>query len=99
MQRRLLAETNLNLKKACELAQGMEPANRNAKEIQAKGSAEGLVHSIKGRSQKVQFPVQDALGWVILLKIAGVVVQVVPPSKCPPGQSALVQDVPPDSLP
>ena len=30
---------------------------------------------------------------------AGVVVQVVPPSKCPPGQSALVQDVPPDSLP
>ena len=71
MQRRLLAETNLNLKKACELAQGMEPANRNAKEIQAKGSAEGLVHSIKGRSQKVQFPVQDALGWVILLKIAG----------------------------
>ena len=28
----------------------------------------------------------------------GVVVQVVPPSKCPPGQSALVQDVPLDSL-
>ena len=31
--------------------------------------------------------------------VSGVVVQVVPPSKCPPGQSALVQDVPPDSLP
>ena len=47
MQRRLLAELNLDLKKACELAQGMEAANRNVKEIQSKGS-EGLVHSIKG---------------------------------------------------
>ena len=47
MQRQLLAEPSLDLKKACELAQGMEAANRNAKEIQAKGS-ESLVHSIKG---------------------------------------------------
>ena len=38
MQRRLLAEPSLDLEKACELAQGMEAANRNAKEIQAKGS-------------------------------------------------------------
>ena len=55
MQRRLLAEPSLDLKKACDLAQGMEAANRNAKEIQAKGS-ESLVHSIKGRSQKAQLP-------------------------------------------
>ena len=68
MQRRLLAELNLDLKKACELAQGMETANRNVKEIQSKDS-EGLVHSIKGWSQKA--PLQDVLGWVILLKIAG----------------------------
>ena len=47
MQRRLLAELNLDLKRACELAQGMEAVNRNVKEIQAKDSG-GLVHSIKG---------------------------------------------------
>ena len=48
MQRRLLAEPNLDLTKACEfIAQGMEAANRNAKEIQSKDS-EGLVHSIYG---------------------------------------------------
>ena len=35
MQWRLLEELNLYLKRACELAQGMEAANRNAKEIQA----------------------------------------------------------------
>ena len=33
MQQQLLAEPSLDLKKACELAQGMEAANRNAKEI------------------------------------------------------------------
>ena len=47
MQQWLLAELSLDLKKACELAQGMEAANRNAKEIQAKG-LESLVYSIKG---------------------------------------------------
>ena len=61
MQRRLLAEPNLDLKRACELAQGMEAANRNAKEIQAKDSG-GLVHSIKGRSQRAQLPCTRCLG-------------------------------------
>ena len=43
MQHQLLAEQNLDLKRACELAQGMEATDRiNAKEIQAKASA-GLV--------------------------------------------------------
>ena len=45
MQCRLLAEPNTDLKKACELAQGMEAANRSAKEIQAKDLA-CLAHSI-----------------------------------------------------
>ena len=68
MQRRLLAEP---LKRACELAQGMEAANRNPKEIQAKDLG-GLVHSIKWVDlRELSFPVQDALGWVMLLKITG----------------------------
>ena len=37
MQCQLLAEQNLDLKGACEFAQGMEAAYRNAKEIQAIG--------------------------------------------------------------
>ena len=61
MQCRLLAELNLDLKRACELAQGMEAANRNAKEIQAKDSG-GLVNSIKGRSQRAQLPRTRCLG-------------------------------------
>ena len=35
MQRRLLAEPRLDLKQACKLAQGMEAALKNTKEIQA----------------------------------------------------------------
>ena len=46
MQRRLLAELNLDLKRACELAQEMEAANRNAKEMQAKDSG-SLVNSVR----------------------------------------------------
>ena len=59
MQRRLLAEQNLDLKRACELAQGMEAADRNAKEIQAQA---GLVHSVKGRAQRPQLPCTRCLG-------------------------------------
>ena len=48
-------------------------------------------------------PARGALGvndqGVIHASDTGVVVQDVSPSKYPPGQSALVQDVPPDSLP
>ena len=61
IQRRLLAEPNLDLKRACELAQGMEAANRNAKKIQAKDSG-SLVNSIKGRSQRAQLPCTRCLG-------------------------------------
>ena len=61
MQCWLLAEPNLELKRACELAQGMEAANGNAKEIQAKDSG-GLVNSIKGRSQRAQLPCTRCLG-------------------------------------
>ena len=59
MQHRLLAEQNLDLKRACELAQGMEAADRNAKEIQAQA---GLVHSVKGRAQRPQLPCTRCLG-------------------------------------
>ena len=34
MQRQLLSEPNLDLSRACELAQGMEAANKDAKEMQ-----------------------------------------------------------------
>ena len=34
MQQRLLSEPNLDLAKACELAQGMEAAQKDAKEMQ-----------------------------------------------------------------
>ena len=61
MQCQLLAEQNLDLKRACELAQGMEAADRNAKEIQAKAQA-GLVHSVKGRAQRPQLPCTRCLG-------------------------------------
>ena len=61
MQRRLLAELNMDLKRACELAQEMEAANRNAKEIQAEDLG-GLVHGIKGQFQRVQPPYTRCLG-------------------------------------
>ena len=61
LQHWLPAEQNLDLTRACELAQGMEVAGRNAKEIQAKAQA-GLVHSVKGRAQRPQLPYTRCLG-------------------------------------
>ena len=46
IQRRLLAEADLELKKALELAQGMEAAEKGSKEIQANPSADSQVNKV-----------------------------------------------------
>ena len=55
---------------------------------------------LRGLEDEVILPADKGNATVMMRRIGPcVVVQVVPPSKCPPGQSALVQDVPLDSLP
>ena len=46
MQRRLLAEPRLDLKRACELAQGMEAALKDAKEIQSTDADSGSINRV-----------------------------------------------------
>ena len=46
MQRRLLAEPRLDLKRACELAQGMEAALKDAKEIQSTDADSGSTNRV-----------------------------------------------------
>ena len=46
IQRRLLAEADLELKKALELAQGMEAAEKGSKEIQANPSGDSQVNKV-----------------------------------------------------
>ena len=53
IRRRLLAEANLDLKKALELAKGMEAAEKDSKEIQANPSADSQVHKVS-QQQKTQ---------------------------------------------
>ena len=53
IQRRLLAEADLTLKKALELAQGMEAAEKDSKEIKAT-PIESQVHSVTQMRQKPQ---------------------------------------------
>ena len=45
MQRRLLAEADLSLKKAFELIQGMEAAAKNAEEMQQDSSTDGTLQA------------------------------------------------------
>ena len=46
MQRRLLAEPKLDLKRACELAQGMEAALKDTKEIQSIETDSGTTNRV-----------------------------------------------------
>ena len=53
IQRRLLAEADLELKKALELAQGMEAAEKGSKEIQANPSADSQVNKVSQNQKTV----------------------------------------------
>ena len=67
IQRRLLAEEDLNLKKAFDLANGMEAANRKASELQAStktGVVARDIQHVAPRSQKVQVRFHPAIGVV-----------------------------------
>ena len=52
IQRRLLAEPDLNYKKACELVLALEAADKSAQELQAKSSSINFVKPNKDRSSK-----------------------------------------------
>ena len=54
IQRRLLAEADLTLKKALELAQGMEAAEKDSKEIKATPGSGSQVHKVtQGTQQQI----------------------------------------------
>lgn len=59
IQRRLLAETDLNFQKAIDLATALEQTEKGASDIQGQASSEGKVNVLKMRRKTVGVVVES----------------------------------------
>ena len=98
LQKRLLAEPDLSYAKAVELALNSETATQSVKELRGKQESGGSSPQPVHKTDSVTPASGQNADFFPTCYRCGVIVNTVPPQKCPPGHFALVNIVPPDII-